>query len=427
MEGSSDKGRFFLVKLFSFNTIGVSLRTLIGLISQKIVAIYLGPSGVAILGNLRNLMGLVGMFSTTGIDQGVVTLQSKFSDTPKHLKELYKTFNFYALIGSLFTAVILLFGYKDLSEFIFGTQQYDYLLLVLALGLPFMAIYNVAIAVANGKSDYKRVTFITVFVHVAVSAGLIILVQRFDLKGALWAIVLTPLVQVISLFIFSRSQVISLIMAGIGLIKTISRQLFIFVIMSFSAVVLSNVVDLFLRNQLILKLSALDAGYWTSMTSVSNYYLSILAGFYSLYVLPRYAKVDTMSEFKREVWKIFKFIIPVFLLLFVVIYLLRDVLVILLFSKEFIPMTDLFKWQLLADLIKIIAVIIAFNLIAKQMWKLFIISEIFSSLLFYILGSYLIDNIGLEGVVIAHLLRYLLYLVLIVSTAQLPFNKAHKT
>ena len=62
----------FLVKLFSFNSAGVALRSVLGLISQKLIAIYLGPDGVALVGNLKNALALFSLGSTAGIDQGVL-------------------------------------------------------------------------------------------------------------------------------------------------------------------------------------------------------------------------------------------------------------------------------------------------------------------------------------------------------------------
>ena len=70
---------------------GVILRSILGLISQKLIAIFLGPDGLALVGNLRNALALFGLGATTGIDQGVLKYQSEFEEEPSTLKKLYTT------------------------------------------------------------------------------------------------------------------------------------------------------------------------------------------------------------------------------------------------------------------------------------------------------------------------------------------------
>jgi len=418
-----DQRNQFLVKLFSVNSVGVTLRTLMGLLAQKLIALYLGPSGLAILGNLRNFLGISNMVATLGVDQGVLTNQSKYQSQPVILKQLYGTSKFYALIGSLFLAALLVLWNERLSTYIFNTNDYGFLLLILALSLPFMALYNIVLSVANGNSDFKKVTKMTVMVHTSVALLLILLVINFELHGALWALILTPVVQMTVLLVFAKTEMLLILRAGWRMHPRFSKNLMIFIFMAFAAVLMKNTVDIALRNHLTASLGPEDAGYWTSMSNLSNYYLSILTGFYSLYVLPRYAKLESFKAFREEVVLILKFVLPVFLIFFFLIYSFRKLIVVLLFSKEFTPMEMLFSWQLAGDFVKIIAMIIAYNLIVKKMWRLFIVSEILSSLFFYLLGDYFIARLGVEGVVIAHLLRYLLYLIFVLATAKTPYKK----
>ena len=78
-----------MLKLLSVNSLGVVLRSFLGLISQKVIAVYLGPDGIALVGNLRNALAMFGFGSTIGVDQGVIKYQSEFNDKPEELKKLY--------------------------------------------------------------------------------------------------------------------------------------------------------------------------------------------------------------------------------------------------------------------------------------------------------------------------------------------------
>lgn len=416
----------FLVKLFSVNSIGVISRSVLGFVSQKIVAVYLGPNGIALLGNLRNALNLFGFVSTIGIDQGVLKYQSEFEDKPNELKKLYESSLAYSIIGSIVIFLVLFFGATYWSNYLFKTPEYNYLFVILAFALPFTALYNLCFAIINGKSNYKKATLISFTAYAIVTLFIVALVICCDLNGALLAVVLTPIAQIITLMIFARSEMYLFYGLKIKFHKFYKNNLFVFIVMSFSAVVLGNVVELQLRNHIIKKLSIQEAGYWTSMLSLSNYYLSFMTGVYSLYILPKYAKMTSLKVFKKELVSIYKIIIPIFALMFMGIYVFREIIIQLLYSKEFLPMQSLFKWQLIGDLVKIIAAVMAYQFIAQKSWKLFIITEMISYALLYIFGVYFVDKMGIEGIVLAHFLRYVVYLIVIIFLVQYIFKK-HNT
>jgi len=403
----------FLIKLFSVNSIGVVLRSVLGLISQKLIAVYLGPNGLALLGNLRNALALFGLVSTTGIDQGVLKYQSEFESKPKILRKLYDTSAAYACLGSVIVFCGLFFFSDYFSVYLFNTKAYAYLFIILSFTMPFMAFYNLCFAIINGESNYRKATLISFTSYTLITLVVITLVLVYKLPGALLAITLTPIVQLVALFVFAKKEMLLFLNVKIKFHIFFKDKLYQYIIMAIAAVVLSNVVDLQLRNYLIKKLSVTEAGYWTSITGLSKYYLSFLGGVYSLYVLPKYAKINSLKVFKSELLHIYKVIVPIFATMFLGIYVFRVFIIQLLFSDDFLSMQNLFKWQLLGDLVKIVSVVIAYQFIAKKMWKLYILTEALSCIILYIFGVYFVEKMGVEGIVFAHFLRYIIYLIMV--------------
>ncbi|WP_203258974.1 O-antigen translocase [Hyunsoonleella ulvae] len=414
----------FLIKLFSVNSLGVLLRSVLGIISQKLIAIYLGPNGLAYVGNLRNFLALFSLGTTMGIDQGVLKYQSEYENRPNELKKLYSTSIAYGVMGSITIGIILFFGASYWSQLLFKTGEYKYLFMILALTMPFTSVYNLNLSIVNGKSNYKKATIITFSTYAFVTLLIIFLVSTYRLSGVLLAITLTPLAQLLALLLFARDGLKLFLDLRIRFHKFYRNSLFVFIIMSCAAVILSNSVDIKIRNYLIKQLSGEEAGYWTSMTSLSNYYLSFMTGVYSLYILPRYAKMTSFKEFKIELKRIYKLVIPLFGFVFVLIFFFREFIIKLLFTEAFLPMGILFKWQLLGDMLKIIAVVLAYQFIARKHWKIFIVTEVISYTLLYIFGVYFIDRMGLEGVVFAHFLRYVVYLIIVALLIRRIFKKS---
>ncbi|WP_339916983.1 O-antigen translocase [Yeosuana marina] len=413
----------FLIKLFSVNSLGVVLRSVLGLISQKLIAVYLGPTGVALVGNLRNAFSLFGLGATTGIDQGVLKYQSEFDGKPIELKKLYETSIAFSFLGSIIIFIILFFGASFWSSYLFKTPDYAYLFVILSFSMPFTAIYNLCFAIINGQSNYKKATLLSFTTYATVTFLVIGLVVFYKLSGALLAVVLTPIAQLVSLFVFAKKELRLFSGLRVKFNKLFKNKLFVFIIMAIAAVVLNNLVELQLRNHLIKKLSIKEAGYWTSILSLSNYYMSFMTGVYSLYILPKYSKMDSFKVFKLELINIYKIIIPIFTVMFIGIYFFREFIIKLLYTSEFVPMESLFKWQLIGDLVKIVAVIMAYQFIAQKLWKIFIITEAISYILLYFFGMYFVDKIGVEGIVFAHFLRYVVYLMMIIFLIQNIFKK----
>ena len=413
----------FLVKLFSFNSAGVALRSVLGLISQKLIAIYLGPDGVALVGNLKNALALFSLGSTAGIDQGVLKYQSEFEGKSIELKKLYQTSMAFSLVGSIIVFLVLFFGASFWSSYLFKTADYSYLFIILSFTVPFTALYNLCFAIINGQSNYKKATLLSFTTYAVVTVLIIALVVFYQLSGALLAVVLTPIAQLMSLLVFAKKEMGLFYGLRVKFNKLFKNKLFVFIIMAIAAVVLNNVVELQLRNYLIKKLSIKEAGYWTSMLSLSNYYLSFMTGVYSLYILPKYSKMTGLKSFKLELISIYKIIIPIFTVMFIGIYIFRELIIKLLFTNEFIPMESLFMWQLIGDLVKIVAVIMAYQFIAQKLWKIFIITEAISYILLYLFGLYFIKKMGVDGIVFAHFLRYVVYLLIVIFSLKYIFKK----
>ena len=90
-------------------------------------------------------------------------------------------------------------------------------------------------------------------------------------------------------------------------------------------------------------------------------------------------------------------------------------------------MAPLFKWQLLGDFVKLAALILLHQFIAKKMVRNFIFTELFSLILFYVFSYALVDNYGVEGIVFAHFVRYVLYFLLVFFLVMRYFKKQKNT
>ncbi len=131
------------------------------------------------------------------------------------------------------------------------------------------------------------------------------------------------------------------------------------------------------------------------------------------YYLPKLAVAKSNQETKNIFWSFYKHLLPLFIVGVIIIYFLRFFIIKTLFTVEFLPVTALFFWQLLGDVLKVASWILGFNLLAKKMTVAFIVTELFSLSITYFSSLYLVNIFGTEGVVMAHAFTYLVYLILL--------------
>jgi PST family polysaccharide transporter len=167
---------------------------------------------------------------------------------------------------------------------------------------------------------------------------------------------------------------------------------------------------LIVRNYIGENLSWDDAGYWQGIWYISSMYLMVVTTSLSVYYLPRLSEIQDNSELKKEVFNGYKIIIPIVIVMALLIFLLKEYIILIAFNDKFMPMIELFKWQLIGDVIKIASWLLGMLMLAKAMTKVFIITEILFSINFILLSIFFINHFGLVGITYAYSLNYLLYL-----------------
>jgi PST family polysaccharide transporter len=161
-----------------------------------------------------------------------------------------------------------------------------------------------------------------------------------------------------------------------------------------------------IRDYLATNLGLTAAGYWQASWKISEIYLMLVTTTLSVYFLPRLAEIRSATELRAEIFKVYRFVMPIVLMGAVTIYLLRDFIIHTLFTPDFLPMRELFPWQLIGDVLKIGAWITGYVLIGQGMVKIFLSVEILFSISFVLLSWIFVKKWGLQGVPMAYTVNY---------------------
>jgi PST family polysaccharide transporter len=411
----------------SLNAGVIGIRLVVSFFIQRLLAEIVGEAGISKIGQLRNLTQLLSSITSAGIFSGIVKYVAEHKKNPKQLQKLFSTTFVFVLIGSVFSFVILFFGSEMISNYLFATPRFAYLIKLLAILVPSIALQRIFNAVVNGLSQYKKFAKIDLFGYLVSAVLTVVCLLKYDIDGALVAIAITPLIQLIVLLIIFSSVLKEYIQfSGLTFKTPMAKALLAFSLMSFFSTVLLNYVEIDIRSMLVNKVSETDAGIWTAMTFISKNYMVFSGAIFTLYVLPKFAGINTEKSFKKELFTIYKTLLPIFGLGMLLVYFLRSYFVQFIYPG-FDEMLPLFKWQLLGDFIRLASLVLMHQFLAKKLVRSFIFSEIISLGLFYLLAHYLVKIYGVEGVVIGHFIRYIVYFIVVFVLVIRYFHKNKTT
>ncbi|WP_179320859.1 O-antigen translocase [Winogradskyella helgolandensis] len=405
-----------LVKAANLNLANLSLRIIAGILVSKFIAIYIGPQGMALIGNLRNFMSALQSLSISGLYKGVVRLISQFKEDAVQLTKTLSTVFYFGFFSSVLLSFLCYYNAEFINDLIFSANyRYTYIIKTLAVVLPFYALNMFAFSIMNGFSKHKYLLIINILGQILGLLVALLLIYQENIDGALQAIVITPALNLLITIVgiaFRRSLVSSIKITQVSF--SIINKLCPYMIMALVSTIALPIVMIIIRNYLIDEVGIKAAGYWTAMTRVSDYYLMFFNSLMALYILPRFSEINSKQAFRKEVFGFYKTIIPSFLMLLLLIYLSRSVLINLLFTEDFRPVEDLFGFQILGDIARVLSMVIAYQFLAKKMFTHFLILEIFLFIMMYFSSIYLIDEFGLQGAVMGHCLSYFMYFGIII-------------
>lgn len=382
-----------------------------GFLAGKMIAAFLGPAGMAITGSFRNFLSSVDTYSTLGLQNGIIKYTAEFQDEAEKLKRVLSTVFITIAVGVVICGLGIALPAVQWSNWVFnGNVRYAWVFRALGAALPLYTGSLVLTAMLNGLGKYNRVIYINIFGNLLGVSMSAVLIWCLKTDGALWGLVLSPaIVFLLSVYPLYKTiggfKNITLAYFDRHLLKGLSSYSF----MSLVTALLGTVIYIALRNHVINHGGMDEAGYLEGINRISSFYLMFATTLQTVYFLPLLARAKDDTEI-RDTWhSYYKVVIPVFIAGLVLVYVLRRLVIKITLSDAFLPMEGLFIWQLTGDLFKVCSQILAQEFFARRMVKQFVVFEIGSFAIMYASGYYLTNTHGVEGVVMAHALTYLVY------------------
>lgn len=401
-----------LIKTSLLSLVATFFKMLSGLVINKAISVYIGPAGLAIIGQFQNFSQVVLIAAQGAINNGVVKYTAEYGKESPKILYLFSTALRISLVASVSVGLLLVLFSSFFSSKILDSVDYNFIFIIFGFTIILFVLNGLLLSIINGLKEIRSYIKINIIQSLYSLIFTSLLIYFFSLKGALIALATNQsIIFFITLVMIRKHNIIKWKNFTSSFDKQISKKLLAFSAMAITSAIMVPTSQFIVRDYIATTQGMDQAGYWQGVWYISTTYLMIVTTALSTYYLPRLSEITCKQKLKKEILQGYKILLPIVIACGLTIYILRDFIIHLLFSESFLPMKPLFTWQIIGDVFKISSWLLAYIMLAKSMTKLFIFSEIVFSLSLIIFSYLFISKYGVIGATYAYCLNYLTYLL----------------
>ena len=404
------------IKTSIYSAASTTISLLVKLITNKVIALYLGTNGMFLMGQLKDFLKIGNTLGTMGIETGTVKYTSELNNKEKDFKDLVSTsFKIHLYSSLIIIGLILIFyNYLTLSLSKEVSEMNNYLFkYLLCFSIVSFSIQTFIMSVLNGLKKIKIFILINIIATIISGGVLIFLVINYFTIGAYYALILSPIITLITALVicmFLKPFKLNFLSSVFKIehFKNLSN----FSLMAIMAPICLVGATFTVRFYIYDEFDSNHAGSWEAMWRISAIYLLFLTTTFKFYLVPTFTNLENNS-LKKEVFKIWKTTLPIIIIITLGVYISKDLIIDILFTSEFNLVNSLILFHLLGDIIKINCWVLGNVLVAKAKTKHFILFQVEWSVVFVILSIVLANIYGFVGLSIAYFTTYIIHFLLL--------------
>ncbi len=392
---------------------GVQIFTiLISIIRSKFIALFLGSTGMGVVGLLTSTAGLISGITNFGLGTSAIrdVAAANSSGDESRVALVISVLRRWVWVTGGLGALIVLMLSPWLSQISFGNSNYVWSFALISITLLLNQLNVGQLVVLQGT---QKIQYLAKASLIGSVLGLIVTVPLyyfFGVRGIVPALIIASIVSfAISSYFARKVLLIPTKLTGTVVLsegKNMLKMGFLISLSGLFVTVATYIIQLFISSRGGVE----QVGLFTAGFAVMNTYVGLVFTAMATDYFPRLAAVSECNVLSKKTInqqaEISILILGPIIMVFLVFIKL---IIIILYSNKFVGIEDMVLWLALATFFKAGSWAIAFIFLAKGKSKLFFWNELFANsyvLLFDLIGYYFY---GLTGLGISCLIAYLLY------------------
>lgn len=394
-----------------FGGVGV-LNILISIVKSKIIAVLLGPSGMGVLGLLNSSVELINKCTNFSLRTSAVkeisgAYATNDSDT---LTKSYSVFRKLILVtGSLGLIACVLFS-PYLSFTSFGDYSYTIPFVVLAISFPFIQLSDGLNVLMQGTKKLKLLAKSNVIGNVLSLFAVIPLYYLFGLEGIVYTIVIGYFVHFLVTWYYANKIKIKCLSISLKQAFMEGREMlkmgFMISLQGILLALSAYVVRAFISNTASIE----EVGLYTAGFYIINTYTGLV---FSGMATEYYPRLASMSDDNKGLFKAVdsqsKLSIMLLSPLVCAFILLGNIVIIVLYSEQFLGITMMINISMLGMFFKAPSWCLGYVFLGKGDSKAFFWNELVTIIYTLVLNIVLYHFWGLTGMGVSFLFSFLIY------------------
>lgn len=398
---------------------------LITIIRSKIIAVLIGPAGMGIENLLTSTTAIVSSITGCGLEISAVRDISKAhtsnDDTKinKTISVLKKIVWLTGILGTIITFILSTY----LSELAFGNKLYSDSFKIISVILLFNQLNIGQTVLLQGTFHYKYLAKASFFGNIMALLLTVPLYYLWGTKGIVPAIIISSVITLFFSWIYSKRVTSKNVNLSLSESFAEGREM---IVLGFVLAIAGLVSQLssYLMNIVLSHLgSVADVGIYTAGYKIANTYVFLILSSMSIDYVPRLSAVSTNNNLLSEIINkqailLITFITP---LIIIFVVLIKE-LIILLYSKDFLPVIGMVEWFMFGMLFRALSWTLSYSFIARGDAKVFFLNELFISIISLCLNIIGYIWMGFTGLGLSFIVTYLLYIFQLIYLSKKRFR-----
>jgi PST family polysaccharide transporter len=378
------------------------------LIFNKIMAVFLGTTGITLFAHIMDLFNLTLAIPQEGVHKGTIQVLSKRNLTPKQ-KGSYVGMAILMNLASFVVvgAYLLLFHQSFFSLFTFRISSLVWGAIFLTATFAYL-IHVFLLLFWQIEEDFQRLSILSVFGNL-LAICLLVIFTKWLPSYSLLAFPLGLGFSVIFTFLFTY-RLIKQNYSPISLKWNTDsfRDLGSFLLMAIFFLLFERIVSFGVREYSIYYFSSENTGFWQSVATISTYYSGAFTAIVMAIFYPQVTKlIPEKAKLSQYLRSTFGMVCLVLIAGLAFVYFLKTWIMEFVFTDEFVIASDLFRFQLLGDFFRLSGFLLGGVLLAQVRIKAYLIVQAISAIAYLIAIPLLINKWQLETFPLAHFIRSL--------------------
>lgn len=384
----------------------------LSVLTAKAYALLVGPDGVGLLALMHSVLVVGVMVASGGLAATAVRAMAAAPRESRLRSVTQRASLVVGFVGGTAAALILIILREPFAVAVLGSAARSGMVVFVAFALMLSTGAAVQVALLTGLHRVRTVVFVNLGTSLAAAVVGIAFVIADGESGLAPAVLTTALVQ----FLLSRAALRKVGAAhhaddSIPLLGRRARDLFLGGLPVAVGQLAGSGAVYVVPIVILQMLTTTEVGYYRAAAAVSVGYLTFFLATLSQDYYPRLSQTTDPAQLRALVEKRMRLLMSLGVPIIMALLATSPWLVATLYTSEFLPATDVLRWQLVGDLLRLPSWVLVYVLLARDRPLPYVGAEVVGGVALLAATFVGLSYIGLTGVGVGYAVGQLIYLV----------------